>query len=49
MTCPRCDVPMNHHADKPDPSAGDALVELYTCPRCGDGAARPAPATSLNQ
>jgi len=47
MICPRCKVPMNHHADKlieprdaretetMDPALGGIVAETHTCPRCG--------------
>ncbi|HLH25806.1 MAG TPA: hypothetical protein VK066_25085 [Chloroflexota bacterium] len=54
MRCPVCGVVMNHHADKVDYSAalenpaaadsayGGLLEEVFTCPRCGHTATRPA-------
>jgi ribosomal protein S27AE len=57
MTCPRCGVQMNHHAEKvvkpPSPERdslineawGGALEEFHTCPECGAGASRKSIAT----
>ena len=47
MICPRCKIPMNHHAEKLidprdeeawaaiDPRFGAVLEEVHTCPSCG--------------
>lgn len=55
LICTTCDVEMNMHAEKVDYAAGvehpevaDAqldgvLVELHTCPDCGESASRVAP------
>jgi hypothetical protein len=48
MICPRCHVPMNHHADKPHPAEPDAMLAFYTCPRCGTGGCCPAPDTTVD-
>ena len=47
MICPRCSIPMNHHAEKPDPRFPEGIdpdsggiVEAHACPRCGETAAR---------
>ncbi len=48
MTCPHCHVPMNHHADKPDPADPETTIAFYACPRCGGGGSRPAPDTTVN-
>jgi len=59
IICPRCEVPMNRHAEKPeytgsevspgdtedleamaDPMLGVAVVEVHTCPECGDTVSR---------
>ena len=51
MICPKCLVPMNHHAEKVDYSTeggdggldkGMIVIEIHTCPHCGETAARPA-------
>ena len=52
MICPRCGAEMNHHADKVDYDADDALSpdpafdgiieEVHTCPNCGFIALRQA-------
>ncbi len=54
MTCPRCGVEMNHHADKvdygaalehpaaADPTYGGLLEEVFTCAHCGVTEVRPA-------
>ena len=36
MNCPVCGGPMNHHADKLDPT-GPAVViaQIHTCRKCG--------------
>jgi len=48
MTCPKCETPMNHHADKLvepttdaerkylDPQLGGVVKRTHTCPACGD-------------
>lgn len=48
LRCDRCDVEMNHHADKmvdprtseeaaqADPALGGFIEETHTCPLCGD-------------
>lgn len=47
MSCPDCNVEMNHHADKidysaaledgkdADPAFGGIVEEAHTCPACG--------------
>jgi hypothetical protein len=52
LCCQRCGVEMNPHARKcreprdsvelarVDPALGGVLVQLHTCPRCGETAAR---------
>jgi ribosomal protein S27AE len=54
MICPSCKVEMNHHCDKlvynagtqeagaAEPNLGGSIEEFHRCPRCGDGASRPA-------
>lgn len=54
MMCPRCGIPMNHHAEKLLQASGheastpfDAILggiveELHACPACGAGASRRA-------
>lgn len=54
MTCPNCQVEMNHHSDKlvyatdsrqaaaTDPSLGGFIDEFHTCPKCGGAASRQA-------
>jgi ribosomal protein S27AE len=54
MTCPKCGVEMNHHADKliyadekrsvatNDPSLGGIIEETNQCPACGAVASRRA-------
>ncbi len=54
MLCPRCGVAMNHHAEKPvyvdepeetgaiDPVLGAVVIEVHTCPECGESASRRA-------
>ena len=39
VICPRCDPPMNRHAEKPDASDERRIVEIHTCPECGEIAA----------
>jgi len=53
MMCPRCEIPMNHHAEKIVEPRGEgeaqgstgpfdgAIEEFHTCPRCGAVGARP--------
>jgi hypothetical protein len=35
LICNKCNIPMNHHADKINESTGEVL-EVHTCPRCGE-------------
>lgn len=54
MICPKCNVAMNHHAEKVDVSAavtnpdavdpdfGGIVEEAHTCPACGESAVRRA-------
>jgi len=54
MRCPKCGVPMNHHAEKidyaaaladpaaADPMMGGVLEEIYSCPGCGNMEMHPA-------
>jgi hypothetical protein len=52
IVCPRCRVPMNRHAQKPeysddpdvmtDPALGIVVVEVHACPECGESASRRA-------
>ncbi len=45
LTCPECQAPMNHHAEKLvvtadpgldlDADLGGYIEEMHTCPRCG--------------
>ena len=41
MICPRCKVPMNHHADKVVYEKG-RIEEMHSCPSCGMTLERPA-------
>ena len=41
MICPRCGVPMNHHAEKLKYATG-RIEEMHTCPSCGTTLERPA-------
>ena len=53
MICPECAVEMNHHAEKIDytaaleepaaidPAFGGILLEVHTCPKCGQTMTRP--------
>jgi ribosomal protein S27AE len=52
MTCPRCGIEMNHHADKlvervdepgewHDPFLGGVIHAVHTCPACGSVESRP--------
>ncbi len=34
LMCKKCNIPMNHHAEKQDQSTGEVL-EIHTCPGCG--------------
>ncbi|MGH7966900.1 MAG: hypothetical protein ACRERD_34605 [Candidatus Binatia bacterium] len=48
MICPRCEIPMNYHAEKldytaaldapdaVDPELGGVLEEVHACPGCGN-------------
>lgn len=36
VLCPRCGIPMNHHAEKPYPFDESKVVEIHTCPQCGE-------------
>ena len=46
LVCPRCKVDMNHHANKDHPAAEagggrpGAVIEVHTCPKCGDSKTR---------
>jgi hypothetical protein len=36
MTCPVCGGPMNHHADKLDPTGpAGVIAQIHTCRKCG--------------
>ncbi|MCI0447597.1 hypothetical protein L0244_22085 [bacterium] len=39
LICANCKIPMNHHAEKEDQSTLE-IIEVHTCPRCGDIATR---------
>jgi ribosomal protein S27AE len=41
IICPRCGVPMNHHAEKLVYETG-RIEEMHSCPSCGLTLARPA-------
>jgi ribosomal protein S27AE len=46
MICPNCGFEMNHHANKIDYSAseeGNILLEVHTCPNCGQSQSRESP------
>jgi Zn finger protein HypA/HybF involved in hydrogenase expression len=34
LICKKCNIAMNHHADKEDQSTG-TVIEVHTCPKCG--------------
>jgi hypothetical protein len=46
LICPRCKVEMNHHASKDHPADEAAgarpkpVLEVHTCPKCGESATR---------
>jgi ribosomal protein S27AE len=53
MQCPKCGTPMNHHADKPDRTSTATesetvdselagIIEIHTCPGCGNTEVRKA-------
>jgi NAD(P)H-dependent FMN reductase len=43
VTCPACGGPMTHHADKPEPAAGeDATIAMHQCAACGANQGVPA-------
>ena len=53
MICPKCNTQMNHHANKPDRTAGltepetvdpeiAGIIEVHTCPSCGNTEVRKA-------
>ena len=50
MICPACGTTMNHHADKMEyadgagePAGGGVVMEVHTCPGCGNVGTQPAP------
>jgi hypothetical protein len=55
MICLACGTTMNHHADKVEYAEGagesawgGAVMEVHTCPGCGNVGTQPAPGDPVN-